>query len=232
LFTAFRPQQIRDITLSDRETVWCEHDEAFFLDVTCTKDRRFVVVNSNSKLTSEVRLFDSARSLGRVLWTRSQGVRYFVESLAGSCPTKDDTVRLLVASNIQSPEGDLQLYTVCAPSLSELPPPTAHKTAMSPVMPNYEAKNNGADEPANTLADLDVFASCVALYEHREAQPRLRLLFQEENGLPAPAFRSLNITAGLGLAGHALNPGSNRYFFTDKLRFSVSSPVRSGVYTR
>ncbi len=51
----------------------------FFVDVSCTKDRRFVTINSSSKTTSEVRYIEEIETSCVVLWSYS--VRWEQRSL-------------------------------------------------------------------------------------------------------------------------------------------------------
>ena len=69
-----------------------EEDPAFVLDVSATKDRRWLSLNSNSRSTSEVRLLRAGEAGAaappahqlRLLAPRVDGVRAFVESLGRS----------------------------------------------------------------------------------------------------------------------------------------------------
>ena len=62
--------------------VYHEKDDAFFLDVTITKDHKWILISGNAKQTSEVRLLDAekiATSQPIVVQPRSSGVRYFLD---------------------------------------------------------------------------------------------------------------------------------------------------------
>jgi oligopeptidase B len=63
------------------ELVFEEPDERYFLDVGLTRSERFVVVASQSKITSEVWVLEADRPAGRpsVIEPRRQGVEYDVE---------------------------------------------------------------------------------------------------------------------------------------------------------
>jgi oligopeptidase B len=62
------------------ELVYEEADERFFVGVDRTRDWRFVLIESGSKTTSEVRLLEGREPTGeaRVVWPRRQGVLYDV----------------------------------------------------------------------------------------------------------------------------------------------------------
>ncbi|NXY21048.1 PPCEL protein, partial [Atrichornis clamosus] len=61
--------------------VYTEEDARFFVDIYCTKDRRFLTINSNSKTTSEVWLVDCRCPFESpaLVQARTRGVIYHVE---------------------------------------------------------------------------------------------------------------------------------------------------------
>ncbi|NXF97547.1 PPCEL protein, partial [Eubucco bourcierii] len=61
--------------------VYTEQDARFFVDIYCTKDRRFLTINSNSKTTSEVWLVDcrDPLKLPALVQARTKGVLYHIE---------------------------------------------------------------------------------------------------------------------------------------------------------
>ncbi|KAM9564820.1 prolyl endopeptidase-like isoform 7-T8 [Guaruba guarouba] len=61
--------------------VYTEHDARFFVDIYCTKDRRFLTINSNSKTSSEVWLIDCRHPFKSpvLVQARTKGVIYHVE---------------------------------------------------------------------------------------------------------------------------------------------------------
>ncbi|XP_054676726.1 prolyl endopeptidase-like isoform X5 [Grus americana] len=61
--------------------VYTEQDARFFVDIYCTKDRRFLTINSNSKTTSEVWLVDCRQpfKLPALVQARTKGVIYHIE---------------------------------------------------------------------------------------------------------------------------------------------------------
>ncbi|XP_078591496.1 prolyl endopeptidase-like [Branchiostoma floridae x Branchiostoma japonicum] len=67
------------------ELLYQEYDERFFVDVSHTKDRKFVTINSNSKTTSEVRVVSSSSSMGepQLVQARIEGTEYYVEHQGG-----------------------------------------------------------------------------------------------------------------------------------------------------
>ncbi|XP_014806536.1 PREDICTED: prolyl endopeptidase-like isoform X3 [Calidris pugnax] len=63
------------------ELVYTEQDARFFVDIHCTKDRRFLTINSNSKTTSEVWLVDCRHpfKLPALVQARTKGLIYHIE---------------------------------------------------------------------------------------------------------------------------------------------------------
>ncbi|OXB77946.1 UNVERIFIED_CONTAM: hypothetical protein H355_003169 [Colinus virginianus] len=61
--------------------VYTEQDARFFVDIYCTKDKRFLTINSNSKTTSEVWLIDCRHPFKSpvLVQARTKGVIYHVE---------------------------------------------------------------------------------------------------------------------------------------------------------
>ncbi|NXB81956.1 PPCEL protein, partial [Donacobius atricapilla] len=61
--------------------VYTEQDARFFVDLYCTKDRRFLTINSNSKTTSEVWLVDCRHPFESpsLVQARTTGVIYHIE---------------------------------------------------------------------------------------------------------------------------------------------------------
>jgi oligopeptidase B len=72
-----------DIQTGDSEPLWVESDPAFYVDLTMTKDKKYIVINSNSKTTSEVQIVDRETGVLRQLVPRTKDVRYFVEHSRG-----------------------------------------------------------------------------------------------------------------------------------------------------
>ena len=58
-----------------------ETDPQWFVDVSITKDNRLICINCNDRVSSEVRILDTARPFESPLLVhpREHGVQYFVE---------------------------------------------------------------------------------------------------------------------------------------------------------
>ncbi|XP_022632440.1 uncharacterized protein LOC106779835 isoform X1 [Vigna radiata var. radiata] len=65
--------------------VFTENDSSFCVDITSTKDGKFITVNSNSRTSSEVYVIDSVNPSNGLqkLCSRTSGVQYFVEHHSG-----------------------------------------------------------------------------------------------------------------------------------------------------
>jgi oligopeptidase B len=68
-------------SVQDDVIVYEESDERFWLDVDLSRSERYIVIESNSKITSEVRVIEAADPYGepRLVAPRRQGVEYSVE---------------------------------------------------------------------------------------------------------------------------------------------------------
>ncbi|POM63447.1 Serine protease family S09A, partial [Phytophthora palmivora] len=68
-----------------QELIYEEHDEAFFVDVSQTKDAQFVLINCNSKNTSEIYALDGQNidAKPQLLRKREAGTLYFADHAAG-----------------------------------------------------------------------------------------------------------------------------------------------------
>ncbi|NP_001167499.1 prolyl endopeptidase-like [Xenopus laevis] len=67
------------------QLVYTENDPRFFVDLYCTRDKRFITINSNSKSTSEVRLIDNRCPFEPpvLVQKRIAGVIYYIEHSNG-----------------------------------------------------------------------------------------------------------------------------------------------------
>ncbi|XP_048338875.1 prolyl endopeptidase-like isoform X2 [Sphaerodactylus townsendi] len=70
-----------DFTKKHSELVYTEQDARYFVDLYCTKDKRFLTINSNSKTTSEVWLVDCHHPFkpSVLVQQRTKGVIYHAE---------------------------------------------------------------------------------------------------------------------------------------------------------
>lgn len=76
--------------LTEDVLVFEEPNPQWFVDVTLTKDNQLICINSNDRVSSEVRILDSSRPFESPLLVhpRETGVQYFVEHNRVSTSTR------------------------------------------------------------------------------------------------------------------------------------------------
>ncbi|XP_028410328.1 prolyl endopeptidase-like isoform X2 [Dendronephthya gigantea] len=136
---------------SKDELIFEENDARFFVDVSCTKDRRFVTINSSSKTTSEVYILDSAdtRASAQLVRAREPGIEYYIEHC-----------RVLFYILTNYPDGGN--YRVLSKTEKDL-----CETEWNSSVQNYDNV---------VLDDMDIFSKYLVLYEKEDLTPRVRVL--------------------------------------------------------
>jgi len=136
---------------ADDVVVFEESDEKFWLGVWTSRDERWLMIGTSSKLTSEVRLLDAATPTGEfsVVAPRRQGVEYEVE-VAGD--------RLLILHNDGAENFEL----------ASAPLPGAGDTAQWTTVIPHRADTR--------LLGVDAFESCLLLYYRRGGLTGLSVL--------------------------------------------------------
>jgi len=163
--TANRPHQLWRHRLGtapqDDVLVLEEPDERFHLGVGRTKDGTFVVVELQSKMTSESHVIpaDAPGEPPRVIEPRRQGVEYGIEHHGDSFVllTNDEAENFRV---VAAPAGE--------PGRQHWRELIAHRGDVR-------------------IEGLDVFARHLVVYERREGAPRIRVVGLPEGGLDEPA---------------------------------------------
>jgi oligopeptidase B len=157
---AMRPYQLwRHAVGTAPEADVCVHeerDERFYVGVSKTKDDAFVVLELESKVTSEARVLsgDDPDADFRVIEPRRQGVEYAVEHRDG---------RFLIVTN-----ADAENFR-----LVEAPVDRPTRDAWRDVI---------AHRPDVRLEDIDVFAEHLVVYERAEASRRIRVTSLRDGG--------------------------------------------------
>ncbi|TMM19679.1 MAG: S9 family peptidase [Actinobacteria bacterium] len=157
---AMRPHQLwRHTVGTGPDADVCVHqedDERFYVGVSKTKDDAFVVLELESKVTSEARVLSGDHPDGelRVVEPRRQGVEYAVEHHDG---------RFLIVTN-----ADAENFR-----LVEAPVERPGREAWRDVV---------AHRPDVRLEDVDVFAEHLVLYERSEATRRIRVMGVRDGG--------------------------------------------------
>ncbi|XP_020623463.1 protease 2-like isoform X1 [Orbicella faveolata] len=127
-----------------------EEDERYIVDVSVTKDRKFITINCNSRSTSEVSIVDirDGSFISQPLHPRQQGMEYYVDH-------RDD--RFYIITN-----ADDKNYRVM----------TAPKS--NPGKENWETFVT--DKTEIFLDDMDVFQNYCVVYERQRTVPQLRIV--------------------------------------------------------
>jgi oligopeptidase B len=164
---AMRPWQVwRHRLGSTPETadvlIYQEDDERFFLDLSLSRSRRYVVIHTASKTTSEARWIDAGDPIAgepQVLLPRQPDVEYDVE---------DDGTGWLVRTNRPGPD------SVATPNfaLYRLPAGSHDPADLEVVLPH---------RPDVMLESFDAFAGHTVVSERSRADglERIRLLFRD-----------------------------------------------------
>ncbi len=130
--------------------VFSEPDERYWVGVGMTRSRRYLVIEEESKVTSEARILDASDPTGefRVVWPRREGVEYSIEHAV-----IDGEDRLLVLHN----DGalDFELVDVAAAD------PGGERRVLVPHRPGVRVEG------------VDAFASHLVLEYRSGALPRV-----------------------------------------------------------
>lgn len=105
---SWRPYRVWRHTIGEQVStdpvVFEESDERFWVDVELTRSERFILIESNSKITSEVYLIpaDVPTTPPRVIAPRRQGVEYHVEHYVAPTESGGGEDRFLILHNDQA----------------------------------------------------------------------------------------------------------------------------------
>jgi len=204
---AWRPYRVwRHIVgtpTSDDVMVFEESDEKFWLGVGTSRDDKWLVIGTSSKLTSEVHLLDAATPAGEfsVVAPRRFGVEYNVEIASD---------RLLILHN----DGAENFELASAPLPSADNNSAGDTAAWTPVI---------AHRADTRLLSVDAFESCLMLHYRRDGMTRLSVLPPSGVGQERPiTFPEPLYTVGLG---------SNPEYTQTRFRIGYNSMVTpSTVY--
>ncbi|XP_046847304.1 prolyl endopeptidase-like [Xenia sp. Carnegie-2017] len=136
--------------LSSDELVFTETDPRFFVDVSSTKDGRYVTINSTSKTTSEVHLLDpkDVHATAKLVCSKQPGIEYFIEHCNGL---------FYILTN--HPDGGN--YRVFSATEKDL-------------FGKWTTFLNGSNRVV--LDDIDIFSEYLAIYEKEDLKPKLRII--------------------------------------------------------
>ncbi len=176
--------------------VYEEKDELFDLGVGRTRSRGFVIVQSESKTTSEVRLIDAAKPLAapRVIEPRQHDHRYYVDHRGNEFFIRTDSPAK--AGGPRSPNFRIVTAPVATPGRAHWKELIAH-------------------QPDVLIEDFELFAHQLVLVEHADALPRLRVIV--DRGAPQ--------LIPMPEAIYATFPDHNPEFDPPAYRFHYQSPI-------
>jgi oligopeptidase B len=185
------------------ELVFEETDERFEIEVSKSRDGRYIFIESESKVTSEIRFIsaDSPREDFKVVWERRQDVLYEVEA-------HGDEFYILTNDEAQ----EFRLLKVGANDPSR-----------------QNATEVLAARPGITLEGIDAFRDFLAIYERDHGVPRIRIESVPSGEIHYVSFDEPAYT--LGIAPNAVFD-SNRLRFTYTSLVTPSSMFEYDVETR
>ncbi|KAG7399175.1 hypothetical protein PHYBOEH_009533 [Phytophthora boehmeriae] len=190
-----------------KELIYEEKDEAFFVDVSSTKDTRFVLINCNSKNTSEIHALDGhdVAAKPQLLRPREPGTLYFADHAAD---------QFFIVTNA---DGALNYKIATAKTKSASPSIGQWET----LVPEHEDVK---------IEDVDLFKEYLVLYERVNSVPRIRVCKLDEQSaedtsephyIPLPEEHEVC----------RVLPGVNRDYDSHHVRFQISTPlVPENVY--
>jgi len=198
---AVRPWQVWRHTLGAEPAsdalVYQEDDDRFFVSVGETRTGRYLLVTTDSKMTSEVHFLDAADPGGplRVVEPRRQGVEYAVEHHRSA--RHGD--RFFVLTNSDGAENfKLMVAPIASPGRASWEEVVGHRRDVK-------------------LDDVDAFGHYLVLSERADGLERLRVLHLDEPD------RSHELTMPDPV--YAVAVGANLEFETTTLRFEYTSLV-------
>jgi oligopeptidase B len=163
---AVRPYQVWRHTVGqpagEDTLVYQEDDERFFVSVGLTHSERFVLIGTESKVTSEVRYLDSGQATSEpsVVEPRQQGVEYQIEHAVA--PQVGDV--FLVLTNADGAENF---------ALHQTPVASPGKTNWQTIV---------AHRPDTKLETVDSFSGHLVVAERERALERLRIIRLADGG--------------------------------------------------
>ncbi|EQC41065.1 hypothetical protein SDRG_02119 [Saprolegnia diclina VS20] len=149
----YRPHHVYRHALSGTsqdELIYVEHDPSVFLDVVLTKDQQFVLINANSKQSSEVHALDASDRTARpiTLRARQDHTHYFADHSDGA---------FYIVTNADNAAN----YKIV-----RLDDTAIGTGTWVDVLP---------DLPGVKIDDMDLFAEYLVLYERCDGLPRVRI---------------------------------------------------------
>ncbi|KAL4094893.1 hypothetical protein PRIC1_010544 [Phytophthora ramorum] len=190
-----------NLTTHAQELLYEEQDGAFFVDVSQTKDARFVLINCNSKNTSEIYALDGhdMDAQPRLLRPREAGTLYFADHAAG---------QFYIVTNA---DGALN-YKIATSKWQS----TASSVGQwETLVPEHEDVK---------IEDVDLFENYLVLYERVNSVPRIRVCtLGEQSDADASTPHYIPLPKEHEIC--RVSPGVNRDYQAHRVRFQVSTPL-------
>ncbi|CAH0492313.1 unnamed protein product [Peronospora farinosa] len=182
-----------------QKLIYEEQDKAFYVDVSQTKDECFVLINCNSKNTSEIYALDghSIDAQPQVLRLRETGTLYFADHAAGQfyiVTNADGAVNYKIAT-----------FTLDAAD--------AHLKTFIPEHKDVK------------IEDVDLFEKYLVLYERVNSVPRIRVCTLEKQSKEGASTPYDYIPLPKEHEICRVSPGVNRDYASHHVRFQVSTPL-------
>ncbi|KAF0697092.1 Aste57867_12199 [Aphanomyces stellatus] len=177
--------------------IFTEDDPSVFLDVVLTKDMKFVLINANSKRSSEVHSLDATNTAAtpQLVRARDPNVLYFADHA-------DDAFYIVTNADQASNYKVVKL-------------PDSARDAGDGAWTTF-----APDAPDVKIDEMDLFHEYLVLYERKGGFPRIRIL-----PLHQDASTSGHVIPLDDHPCCVLYPAANRDFGSNTLRFSLSTPL-------
>ena len=180
---------------ADDTLVYQESDERFFVQVGETRSDRWIVIQSGSQTSAEVRLLPSDHPFvtPTVVLARRDDVEYQVDDWGD---------RLVMVTNAGDPDGPdaVDFRILECPESADW----TDERSWTELVPHVAGRR---------ILGLEAFESHLVIYEWAAAQPRLRLRFRDGD----------ERIVDLGREPHDVSPSANPEWTTSMLRFGTQS---------
>lgn len=183
---------------TEDKLVYEETDEAFHLGLSVTRSEAYILLSSESRITSEFRFIDASAPDGafRTIHSREKGVEYSVAHHPGT-KTGTDGDRFYIVTNDDAINFKLMSVPVSNPS----------KNQWKTVIPHRDDV---------MLVGIDVFANHLVFYEREQGLPTIRV-----QNLSTGTVRKIDFPEPT----YFIAGGQMRDFNTSSLRFQYSSMI-------
>ncbi|MGK7891094.1 MAG: oligopeptidase B, partial [Leptolyngbyaceae cyanobacterium] len=204
---AHRPFQLWRHQLGTEATtdvlLYEEPDEGFYLGLGRTRSDAYILLSSDSKITSEVRFLDANQPTGefQLIHPRETGLEYWVSHHPGD-GTHPNTNCFFIVTNDQAVNFKLMVTPVATPAKAHWQTVLAHR-------------------PDVLLEDIDVFADHLVRYEREKGLPTIWVQSLPTADQPTPNAHRITFPEPT----YAVYGGTMAEFQTQTLRFTYTSLI-------